>query len=309
MKFEKNDSFHSLNELKVPTSVYKFIEELPNRHISGNLSKEIENQIDLDWKEFNKNIKNKKNRIYIKKLLISAITFAAVITLFIVSTFVSPVMAKVASNIPFINLLFESEQPLQKEITKILDEKGYKWSGVGISIPEKVIDVRINGSEEYFKKVKPKVEETIREVLSSRKYDAYKIQVSLASKEEEEDTNPEERGQTVDPKMRKVTEDISKADPEERWRSIVRTLTVGLTGNKEYKVTGLGYSYKDNKINISIRTSISYLDSEKEIVNAITKMINDYLQSTEVKNTIKEDKLVITVYSKDKKDKKIILEN
>ncbi|WP_419880516.1 DUF4030 domain-containing protein [Peribacillus sp. B-H-3] len=178
MGYKKEVIIHSLDQLQVPKTLEKFIEELPERYVDGSINEEIEEQIDKDWNAFRIDVKKQK-RTFGKKAVTFSLSLAAACVLFIGSTFVSPAMAKIASKIPYLNMLIESK-PVIDEISEALDEKGYKWDGLGVVVQPKEVSVMIVGSDEYFNQVKLSVEELIRDILKSRNFDAYEIKVSRA---------------------------------------------------------------------------------------------------------------------------------
>ncbi|MET1123365.1 hypothetical protein ABWU59_31190, partial [Priestia megaterium] len=64
------------------------------------------------------------------------------------------------------------------DIAKELRKRGYKISGVGVSYPQKEIQVEIDGSESYISKVRGEVEKITQEILQSKNYDAYTFKIS-----------------------------------------------------------------------------------------------------------------------------------
>ncbi|MGQ3380759.1 DUF4030 domain-containing protein [Priestia endophytica] len=134
-----------------------------------------------------------KHNRWMKRVVYSGFTFLILIGLLISSAFVSPAMAQIVSKIPYLNSLFESK-PLTDEITEALDKKGYKWDGVGIVTQPKQVSVMIVGSDEYYNEVKSPVKKLIQDILDSRGYDAYKIQITQSIPYEE--PTPEEKKQS-----------------------------------------------------------------------------------------------------------------
>ncbi|MFP3888539.1 DUF4030 domain-containing protein [Priestia filamentosa] len=125
----------------------------------------------------------KQNR-WMKRVIYSGFAFLIFIGLLISSAFVSPAMAQIVSKIPYLNALFEAK-PLTDEITEALDEKGYKWDGVGVENYLKQVSVMIVGSDEYYNEVKSPVKKVIQDILDSRGYDAYKVKVTQSIPYEE----------------------------------------------------------------------------------------------------------------------------
>jgi phosphoribosylformylglycinamidine (FGAM) synthase PurS component len=124
--------------------------------------------------------------------------------LFIGSAFVSPAMAEVASNIPFLSSIFHSK-PVDQVLYEELNRKGYKIGGTGYRVDGKVYSVSIEGSEAYVNKVKEDVKNIAEDILISRGYDDYKIEVIQAPKRDTTPTN-DPREQLSDTAMEVVNE-------------------------------------------------------------------------------------------------------
>jgi hypothetical protein len=118
----------------------------------------------------------KKRSGFAKKSAYSVVAAAALFCLFIGSAFVSPTMAEVASKIPFLKQIFESE-PIFQTIADELREE-YQVDGVGMSYnPKKEFTVAVTGSEEYYSSVKGEIKKRVEDLLASRGYDAFTIKV------------------------------------------------------------------------------------------------------------------------------------
>ncbi|MDF9759505.1 hypothetical protein OKW24_001278 [Peribacillus simplex] len=207
MGSKEEKSIHSLDQLQVPTTLDKFIEELPERYVEGQINKEIEEQIDIEWNAFQNDLK-KKEPTFRKKVVIFSLSLAAAFGLFIGSAFVSPAMAEIASKIPYLNLLFESEQkPVIDEIKEALDGKGYKWDGLGVSVQPREVSVMIVGTDKYYNQVKSEVEDLIKDILKSRNYNAYDVKVTKAPVMEEP-TAEEKKESEQYHKIYKIVEEV-----------------------------------------------------------------------------------------------------
>jgi hypothetical protein len=132
--------------------------------------------------------KNKKNNNFAKRTSFVAASCLVLFGLFIGSAFVSPTMAEVASQIPFLNKIFE-QKPIYEDIREKLEEKGYEIAGVGYSLPGKTYHVTVEGSEEYYNQVKEEIKKTTESVISSRGYDDFKVEVGQPRKIEPEPAN------------------------------------------------------------------------------------------------------------------------
>lgn len=117
--------------------------------------------------------KNRKGSLT-GKIAYSCIVLIMFIGLIIGSGFISPVMAEVLSNFPYLNQVFKSE-PITTTIMNKLQKSGYEI--VGVSIRGKNIKIGVNESYRNFQDIQKEVKEVAVEVLKSRNYDAYKVEV------------------------------------------------------------------------------------------------------------------------------------
>ncbi|PLS17455.1 hypothetical protein CVD28_12970 [Bacillus sp. M6-12] len=173
MAYKNEEKRESLDHLQVPASLETFIAELPERYENGDINPEIENQIDKEWHTFRSG--QKKTR-FKKKMIAFSLSSTAAIFLLVGSVFVSPAMAEFASSIPYLSSLFKSK-PLYEEVQEALDQENYEYGSLGMSISDKEISVRFEESEDYYKEVKPAVEDLITNILKARNNDAYKVRV------------------------------------------------------------------------------------------------------------------------------------
>ncbi|WP_409295813.1 DUF4030 domain-containing protein [Peribacillus sp. SCS-26] len=117
---------------------------------------------------------NKRKRI-MKRIGVYSAAAVLLIGLFISSAFVSPVMADVASKIPYLKLLFKKED-INDLMVKELEKKHYKFSGLGVSYqPQKEFHIQLEGSKEYYDSIKGDVRKLAEKTLESQGYDAFKI--------------------------------------------------------------------------------------------------------------------------------------
>jgi hypothetical protein len=124
-------------------------------------------------------LKHKKMSM-LRKLTYSGCAAVAAAALFVGAAFYSPSVASVAAKIPYLSMIFESK-PIPQEISRILTEKGYEYDGIGLSYsPKKVVTVNIIGTDEYVEGVTPEVKSIIEDVLKSRNFDAYEIEINRA---------------------------------------------------------------------------------------------------------------------------------
>jgi hypothetical protein len=97
--------------------------------------------------------------------------------------------------------------------------------------------------------------------------------------------------------------DVEKNKREDTWTDYLRSIHEGLALKKEYKVSGYGYQYKKNKMNIFIKTSMKASDDEaKETVEKIRKEITTFIESEKEKSVVKNDDYEIIVRDRTGKD-------
>ncbi|WP_445505990.1 DUF4030 domain-containing protein [Niallia sp. 03190] len=153
-----------------------------NDFLNTNVKKEIDN-IKIPEDKLNQVMKNaiktgKRNQRNLPKKVFY-ISSAAVLlfSLFIGSAFVSPVMAKVAAKIPYLGQIFEPKASISETISKELRAEGYNTSVIGVIYPEKKLYITIYGSKEYYDSVKNDVKKIAKNILLSKDYDAYTLQI------------------------------------------------------------------------------------------------------------------------------------
>ena len=115
-----------------------------------------------------------RNYSIAKRISYSAAACILLFGLFLGSAFISPAMAEVASKIPFLNMIFD-QKPINQVISEELEERGYEVDGVGYSVRKKTFHATVIGSEEYYNEVNGEIEKIIKEIVSSRGYDDFKV--------------------------------------------------------------------------------------------------------------------------------------
>jgi hypothetical protein len=177
MGFKKEERVDSLDQLEVPESIYQLIDEIQKQPIT----QEAEEQVDNDWNTFRRNSKNQKNESIQKRVTILSLSAAAAIGLFISSAFVSPAVAQVASQIPYLNLIFENKiqvQTLENEINQAIIDQDFKNIAIHVNRKEKYIEAMVFNTEEYFKEMKAPIKDMISDILRTRKGEEYEIRVA-----------------------------------------------------------------------------------------------------------------------------------
>lgn len=96
--------------------------------------------------------------------------------------------------------------------------------------------------------------------------------------------------------------DLEKEEAMQRWSPVINTITTSLIGMEDYKVEGVGFSFYPSQLTFSIKTSMDANDPKAtEIAKDIVKAVQDFIESEDVKENVKDDPYVIEIYSKDKK--------
>ncbi|WP_408011422.1 DUF4030 domain-containing protein [Pseudalkalibacillus sp. A8] len=235
----------------------------------------------------------------VRKLTYSVLAFIILFGLFVGSAFVSPAMANVVSNIPYMGQIFQSK-PILGLINDELKEKGYNIGSIGIRYqPKKVIEVSIEGSDDYYKEVKDDVEKIVKGILKSRGYDAYSLNVNkfVAKKDYVLKVANTNEFKIYTTNVTGVPVNATKAD---KGTQIISTINEGLMSKKEYKVTEVGYTNKP--LTFIIKTSILSSDPTAETLGTeIETMITEFVTSEEVSSILENEPYEIIVNSKDNK--------
>ncbi|TDL60086.1 DUF4030 domain-containing protein [Rhodococcus qingshengii] len=219
------------NKIRQELDKIEIPKELNNRVILGmeNAKRDYERQLKPESKGDRKIWSPRKKIMFFSSVAILSLG------LFISSAFISPTMAKVISNIPYLSSIFQSE-PIGGLIFDELKEKGYKISGIGTGYsPQKVFYVTIEGSDDYYNEVKDEVEKTVIEILLSKGYDAYSVEVNKVRKqdytlieEEMKEKNIIENEVTIKLKQLNYKFDMVQTDPTEK------TIFINIVGTKKY---------------------------------------------------------------------------
>lgn len=248
----------------------KELKKIQEHYRENYFNKEIADQIKEKVHHGMNNIEmippeKKRNFSIIKRISYTAAACLLLFGLFLGSAFVSPAMAEVAAKIPFLNMIFE-QKPIDQVIMKELEERGYKISGAGYSVPDKKFHVTVRGSEEYYNQVNGEIETITKELISSRGYDDFKLDVE---KESTESIMIEQNER--DKNIELVMAVLSKVSFELRQQ-----------GYKIYESFGAGYHGPESE---EIIVSLEVEDTENrtdEIENAILEEVRNKGIQTEV---------------------------
>lgn len=279
-----------------------------------------------------------------------------VLSLFIGSAFVSPAIAQVVAKVPFLGQILGNKFGIIEQISEELIAKGYKVT-TGVSYPEKVIMISVDGSEEYFNQVKNDVSQIASNILNSSNYDAYKVKVVLSRPKEIEERLSEKElkhAEIIDDikerlktqgynvlemsydlpkklvigipdtetrfsKMEQIVKDVlrdngisdvslkvknidmAELEMDERWRGILDLVGEDILGKKEYKVRMVGYSIHPEPEIQAFITLSGETQNTRDFAKQLEKVINDFLQSQEMKSKVGKDSYHITIYNKENK--------
>lgn len=177
MGSKKKRQTDSIENLEVPESLFKFIEEVPKKAITP----EAEKQVEDDWNRFQRNSRKQRSGIIKKRMAILSLSAAAAMGLFISTAFVSPAVAQVASQIPYLNLIFENKvkvKTLENEINQAIMEKEFKTVALYVNRKEKYIEAMVFNTPEYYQATKKPIHDMISEILKARKEEKYEIRVA-----------------------------------------------------------------------------------------------------------------------------------
>lgn len=99
-----------------------------------------------------------------------------------------------------------------------------------------------------------------------------------------------------------ITKDVSVEELETKWMPVITSIEEELYLKKEYRVDDIRYTFKPEKLSITIKLNINSSQTEaKDAVNKIHEGITEFLNSEEVK--IKTDNQVYELIIQDKNGK------
>lgn len=100
-----------------------------------------------------------------------------------------------------------------------------------------------------------------------------------------------------------ITKDVSEDELRIQWMPAMMSIEEEFYLKKEYRVAKISYSYKPEKVSITIKTSMKSSDAEaKEMVTKIRKGITEFLESEEVKTKTANQKYELIVQDKNGND-------
>jgi hypothetical protein len=234
-----------------------------NEEIGDRIKQNVRQQINESEKVITLyNVEKKRKWSVGKKFAVGCASCVALFGLFLGSAFVSPAMAEVASTIPFLNGIFHSK-PVDQVLFEELKNKGYKIQGIGYTVKDKKYYVSLDGSEEYVNKVKNDVEKIINDVISSRGYDDYTVEVTAAPKPVAAQEGPREK---LSEAAMKAIEEVSAKLKQQ---------------NYSIETYGVGFVSQDSD---DMVVDVTIADTEKR-TDDIKKAVEDALQAKNIKVT------------------------
>jgi Protein of unknown function (DUF4030) len=192
----------------------------------------------------------KKQKGWVKKWFYASSAAVLIIGLLVGSALVSPAMANVVAKIPYLGSIFEFKGDIVIEISEELREKGYKVNGLGVSYPEKVIRIGIEGDEDYYTKVRPEVEKVVLGLLESRDYDAYTVKVNRYK---------ERKVPQKDKETQQISEKLQLIDSGVREE----------LGKRNIEMLQLAYSANPKRIEINVPSTEKRLEEIKQVVRDV----------------------------------------
>lgn len=99
-----------------------------------------------------------------------------------------------------------------------------------------------------------------------------------------------------------VTKDVSEEEIKSRWAPAMRSIGDEFLLKKKYQVADIRYSFKTEKVTITVKTNMILSDPEtNETVNKIQNGITEFLKSDEVKKEIENQPYEIIIQDKNGK--------
>jgi nitrogen regulatory protein PII len=123
------------------------------------------------------------------------------------SAVISPTMAEMVSKIPYLNQLFQSEEPgFGKFGMEDLTEKGYNVSNFGIDYRTKTIHVGIEGTQAYYDEVKNEIKNLVSEAFKEQGMDAFKVKISRVDQDKRSEEPSTDQQKKIDEYIRRSSE-------------------------------------------------------------------------------------------------------
>ncbi|MEK4085581.1 DUF4030 domain-containing protein [Psychrobacillus sp. FSL K6-1415] len=172
---------------------------------------------------------------------------------------------------PKLNEIEKQREELGEKLMSDLQEAGYPIMNVNAYSP--VVSVYIPITDE------------------AKKVEIYKAAIELLKANE----TPKQ--------VQVITRDLSEEEIESQWMPVTFSIQEEFFLKKVYKVADIRYSYKPEKVSITIMTNMKSSDPEtKEVVTKIRKEITEFLDSEEVKRMTENQKYELIIQDKNGND-------
>lgn len=100
-----------------------------------------------------------------------------------------------------------------------------------------------------------------------------------------------------------ITKDVSEDELKILWMPVMMSIEEEFYLKKEYRVADISYSYKPEKVSITIMTNMKSSDAEaKEVVTKTRKEITEFLDSEEIKTKTENQKYELIIQDKNGND-------
>lgn len=166
----------------------------------------------------------------------------------------------------------EKYDKIEEEIDNELKKHNYHVlsASLGGLDPEMTVDLEVPDTEKNIEDIK----KVIKDVLVKNKEEKMPIKVDKIN--------------------------LKKRAQDGRWANIINDVGEDLLGKDKYHVKMVGYSVHPEP-QVFIYTSLSYSEENKEFANELEGVIDEFLQTGDMKNKVKDDSYKIIIYAKGKK--------
>ncbi|WP_163101989.1 DUF4030 domain-containing protein [Peribacillus alkalitolerans] len=124
----------------------------------------------------------KSNKSGMRKIAYFSIAVVAFFSILIGSAYVSPAMAKVVAQIPYLSSFIKQEEIKYQVLDVVADaliKEGYDFRNIEISIQKKEMTILLAGSKQYLSDNKDAVQKSVNEVLDSNQFGKYSVKVKV----------------------------------------------------------------------------------------------------------------------------------
>lgn len=156
-------------------------------------------------------------------------------------------------------------------VTEELKKRDYNVLGFGMGYSPKTINIEIPNTETRIEEMK----QVVNHILKTNNIGSIPLNIKKIN--------------------------MVKKEQDRRWMEILNVVSEDLLGKKDYNVRMVGYSvHPEPEIQMFITLSSSD-ENAKAFAQQLEKIIEDFLQSDQMKSRVKNDPYHITIYDKDDK--------